>query len=636
MRALQLVAVAATFMVAGASSSPLTAQQDWEVLAPPASPPARWAAGFVWHPVRNEAVLFGGSTGTQLLADMWTWNGISWTPISASGPTARAHYGLVYDEARGVLVLFGGFNSGGYLNDTWTWDGTSWTLRNPAQKPSGRAQFVMAYDAARQKTVLFGGFPGGGVGVPVLGDTWTWDGTNWSQESTAVAPPPRDLAVMAYDSARSEVVLHGGEVSINGASLNDTWVWDGVTWTEKFPTVSPTGSVKRGVAYDALRERTVVFGGRPVNGPSPYLLDTWEWDGTEWSQACASCLPRNAALSGQPQGVEIPAAAFDRNLNRVVVFGGSYHSPGVQSSRLDSTWAFSLNGGPTADAGADQAAHVGDVAVLNGAGSFDDNTPAALLEYSWSWVSRPAGSQAVLAFAATATPSFLVDLPGTYDAQLIVTDEAGLVSAADQVQVSSDNLAPSAVAGHDQLVITGTTVALDGSASSDPENDPLSFAWSFDSLPGGSQASLSGAGSALAQFIPDAEGVYELRLEVSDFIGPGTSDTVRVTATTALGFAESKVATAASILAGLTPGQVTNKGNQNALLNFLGQVIVALQAGDSAEAVSKLQKSMERTDGCVLRGAPDGNGSGRDWVTDCTTQVLIYGDLSQALSAISP
>ena len=68
------------------------------------------------------------------------------------------------------------------LGDTWTWDGTDWTQRTPAHSPSPRYCLGMAYDAARGQVVLFGGYGGGD-----LGDTWTWDGTDWTQRNLGPA-----------------------------------------------------------------------------------------------------------------------------------------------------------------------------------------------------------------------------------------------------------------------------------------------------------------------------------------------------------------------------------------------------------------------------------------------------------------
>ena len=99
--------------------------------------------------------------------------------------------------------------------------------------------------------------------------------------------------------------------------------------------------------------------------------------------------------------------------------------------------AVSSNTAPTADAGPDQAIRAGDMVYLNGGASFDDNTPSGDLLYDWSFSYLPSGSEASLADADTATPSFLADIADTYVVQLVVTDEAGLASEPDEVVISA-------------------------------------------------------------------------------------------------------------------------------------------------------------------------------------------------------
>jgi hypothetical protein len=81
----------------------------------------------------------------------------------------------------------------------------------------------MAYDPATGDMVLFGGGSNSGL----LNDTWTWDGTTWTQQSPATSPPARYLASMAYDPATGDMVLFGG--AGNSGFLNDTWTYGPVT-----------------------------------------------------------------------------------------------------------------------------------------------------------------------------------------------------------------------------------------------------------------------------------------------------------------------------------------------------------------------------------------------------------------------
>lgn len=83
--------------------------------------------------------------------------------------------------------------------------------------------------------------------------------------------------------------------------------------------------------------------------------------------------------------------------------------------------------------------------------------------------------------------------------------------------VISVNQPPQAQAGVDQNVTAGTTVQLNGSSSSDPENDPLSYSWSFDAVPSGAVSpTLTGADTATASFTPTVAGTYQLTLRVFD------------------------------------------------------------------------------------------------------------------------
>jgi hypothetical protein len=290
---------------------------------------------------------------------------------------------------------------------------------------------------------------------------------------------------------------------------------------------------------------------------------------------------------------------------------------------------------PTADAGENQTVRPGTTVHLDGSGSFDDNTPTNLLQYAWSFVSVPDGSTVTtLTDANTMTPSFEPDISGDYVVELVVTDQGALSSPPSQVTIG-ENPPPTANAGPDQLVIVGSVVGLTGSGA-DPDGDTLTYSWALTDVPTGSTAQPFNPTSPNTTFIPDQPGVYAAQLTVSDPFGPGTPDSVQITAITATGYAEIQAQAAGTAILGLPGSAVTNRGNQNALTQFLGNAVVALQSGDLAAARQQLQQAISRTDGCALSGTPDGNGPSRDWITTCAAQNQVYPLLVDALAAIAP
>ncbi|MGZ4848725.1 MAG: PKD domain-containing protein [Halobacteriota archaeon] len=185
------------------------------------------------------------------------------------------------------------------------------------------------------------------------------------------------------------------------------------------------------------------------------------------------------------------------------------------------------NHAPTAEAGADQpAAHLNAPVNLLGSGSDPDNDP---LSYSWSLTAKPSDSHLTISDPKTAALSFTPDALGDYTLELKVTDTGGL-SGTDTVKVTAVNQAPTANAGDGQSINRGAVVALDGTKSSDPENQPLTYAWSITSAPTGSTASLSTTDPTKPTFTPDKPGAYEIQLIVTDSVGAASQpDTVKVT-----------------------------------------------------------------------------------------------------------
>ena len=192
---------------------------------------------------------------------------LNWTyQHPATNPPDRAGASMAYDRATGTVVLFGGEDRYSF-GDTWTWDGSTWTKQHPATSPSARELASMAYDAATGTVVLFGG-----IGHRLFDDTWTWNGTTWTKQAPATHPSPRRLASMAYDTATGTDVLFGGYNTFDPPSaLNDTWTWDGTTWTKQSPATRPPRQGGVVIASDAASGTVVLW----IYGASDD--QTWTW-----------------------------------------------------------------------------------------------------------------------------------------------------------------------------------------------------------------------------------------------------------------------------------------------------------------------------------------------------------------------
>lgn len=254
-----------------------TVSSDWAGESPSSSPPARYVAGEATDVTRGEVVVFGGINSDGRLGDTWVWGGSNWSRRSTTGPAARWGAAMAPNPGGGV-VLFGGSTSTDFFNDeTWVWNGTTatWTKQNPITSPPGRQYGAMAYDPARNEVVLFGGRDANGM----RGDTWVWNGINWTRRTpSGDRPPARYVAATAYDPARAETVLFGG--SDGSTALGDTWAWNGLTWAKQ---CDPCGISARSGAWGAMdfdptRREVVVFGGGEISD------DTWAWDGDDWTE----------------------------------------------------------------------------------------------------------------------------------------------------------------------------------------------------------------------------------------------------------------------------------------------------------------------------------------------------------------
>jgi hypothetical protein len=225
-------------------------------------------------------------------------------------PSARLNQALGASPIPGHTILYGGAWNTTFSTETWMWNGSNWALLNPANNPGLLAGHAMALDKAHNQLVLFGGTDG--VTFGNRDQTWVFDGVSWTQMHPTVSPPARFGHAMAYDEVSKKVVMFGGWSDSGTAS--DTWLWDGANWTEVQGSAGPSARANAAMAFDTVSGEMILFGGMVAGSPATWPSDTWAWDGSAWHL-------KNVAAP--PPGRIGHAMAYSPVLGAVVMVGGT-------------------------------------------------------------------------------------------------------------------------------------------------------------------------------------------------------------------------------------------------------------------------------------------------------------------------
>jgi hypothetical protein len=330
-------------------------------------PQERTRHAMVYDAARRRVVLYGGQTstpGSPFANDLWEWDGGSWTARTTTNlPSGRFDPELAYDPRNATVHLYGGeislnptdehwelsgsqwtqrtgppgrrfghrmlyvpnegvcavggFGDGGYRRDLVRWTGTRW-VHWPATT-GGVSAGALAGLGATNELVHFGGFANG----TFYGSTWIFEAgaDEWSLLALTSTPSARSKHALAGHPTRNEIVLFGGT---DGTPRNDTWIFDGTTWTPVNVPAAPGRRQGHALAFHPLTQRYVSFSGR---GSSGYWTDTLTFDGNTWSIA-------NPTIAPSPRTEY--ALAYDPTLGEVLLFGGA----DANGARLDDTWSW--------------------------------------------------------------------------------------------------------------------------------------------------------------------------------------------------------------------------------------------------------------------------------------------------------
>lgn len=209
----------------------------------------------------------------------------AWQLNAATGPAYGLWPGMAYAISTSKCYLYGGANGTTTSSETWEFDGTTWTQLQPLTNPGERHTFAICYDTVRDVVVMFGG---ANNAYTAFSETWEYQPANntWTQATpTGAVPMARWGCHMVFDLNRGVSVLHGGYSGFGFTP--DTWEWDGTAWTQITTTSSPSPRDRFGLAYDIARARCVLFGGISATASD----ETWEYDGIDWTQIATATTP---------------------------------------------------------------------------------------------------------------------------------------------------------------------------------------------------------------------------------------------------------------------------------------------------------------------------------------------------------
>ncbi|MFT3842141.1 MAG: kelch repeat-containing protein [Myxococcaceae bacterium] len=308
----------------------------WQQITPVQTPVPRYLTYGYFDTALAKVISFGGIvTGGQDYRsgsiELRTWDGSTWGRPTLAVPTLSTNASGVYDPVRQRTVFLG---SPAWNSDyaTWEWDGSKWAGITLSPQPSMRQSAAMVFDDALGKSVLFGGCDF--VAYQASSETWLYDGASWTQVALSGASPgARCNAMMAYDARRKKVVLFGGRDATAHASFDDTWEFDGTTWTQLAPAHSPPLRMMAAMTYDTTHGQVVLFGG--ADGISITFDDTWTFDGSDWTQQVPAHTPRGrwgSTLANDTLGrgvlmvagcVDNPSHPFDFGTDDVWWWNGS-------------------------------------------------------------------------------------------------------------------------------------------------------------------------------------------------------------------------------------------------------------------------------------------------------------------------
>ena len=188
-----------------------------------------------------------------------------------------------------------------FFGDTWEWNGNNWTELKPANSPVGRSGATMYYDILKQKLVLSGGYHHDPSGETVfLNDLWEWDGQTWT-EIVLDHTRTSSAAAALFDPLQQAPLLMDGE---------GLWMLKDKRWLQASYPQMPDGRWGSSLAFDAKHQQVILFGGYK---DKDVFNDTWVFNGTTWNKLI---------MDKEPTARDSHNLFYDQVRGHILHFGG--------------------------------------------------------------------------------------------------------------------------------------------------------------------------------------------------------------------------------------------------------------------------------------------------------------------------
>lgn len=240
--------------------------KGWSKLSPEAIPTVPDLSYMAFDPRAHQVVMVINGPTTRT----WVWDGRSWVerhPVDRPDSLSE----ITYDASLGKILMMGS-------HEIWAWDGSNWATIHTTHLVDGFL-CCLTYDAATKQVLYLTEVAKPGFKDAFKDITWIFDGHDWTR-SPSTAPLDEQVQLV-YDDATASVLYIGG-------NTGETWSWDGSVWHRVNGAAPTTGGGFPGgpgagatASYDAARRQVVLFGGITPDGS--LMNETWTWDGQTWT-----------------------------------------------------------------------------------------------------------------------------------------------------------------------------------------------------------------------------------------------------------------------------------------------------------------------------------------------------------------